>query len=82
MKESQIDTTIGRCVIDLTKYLMVEYQSSEEAAYKRLMRMELYAMLLDKESRLYLETNEYLKKCCEVECKQGVDAFYRFVNEN
>ena len=39
-------------------------------------------MLLDKESRLYLETNEYLKKCCEVECKEGVDAFYRFVNEN
>ena len=41
MSEHQIDTTIGRCVIDLTKYLMIEYQSSEEAAYRRLMRMEL-----------------------------------------
>ena len=92
MKESKIETTIGLCVVALSKFLMKKYsvppfslhmrtkssQSSsacsknlifkvlilmkkysvsEEEAYQRLMEMELYELLLDADTRLYLEPN-------------------------
>ena len=47
MKESKIETTIGLCVVALSKFLMKKYSVSEEEAYQRLMEMELYELLLD-----------------------------------
>ena len=60
MKESKIETTIGLCVVALSKFLMKKYSVSEEEAYQRLMEMELYELLLDADTRLYLEPNEFL----------------------
>ncbi|MCI9282225.1 MAG: hypothetical protein HFG56_02930 [Lachnospiraceae bacterium] len=80
MKESKIETTIGLCVVALSKFLMKKYSVLEEEAYQRLMEMELYELLLDTDTRLYLESNEFLIQCCEIECDKGKEALYRFIN--
>ncbi len=80
MKGSKIETTIGLCVVALSKFLMKKYNVSEEEAYQRLMEMELYELLLDVDTRLYLEPNEFLIRCCEIECDKGKEALYRFIN--
>lgn len=82
MKESKIETTIGLCVVALSKFLMKKYGVSEEEAYQRLMEMELYELLLDADTRLYLEPNEFLIRCCETECDKGKEALYRFISED
>ena len=48
--------------------------------YQHLMEMDLYELLLDADTRLYLETNEFLIQCCELECDEGKDALYRFIS--
>lgn len=80
MNENRVETTIGLCVIALTKYIMKIYHVNQGDAYRKLITMELYNVLMDADSRLYLETNEYLIQCCKIECEQGKDAFYRFIN--
>ena len=80
MKKSKIETTIGLCVVALSKFLMKKYSVSEEEAYRRFMKMELYELLLDADTRLYLEPNEFLIRCCEMECDKGKEALYRFIN--
>ena len=77
MMESKIETTIGLCVVALSKFLMKKYSVSEEEAYQRLMEMELYELLLDADTRLYLEPNEFLIRCCEMECDKGKEGLKR-----
>lgn len=80
MSESRIETTKGLCVVAMTKHLMDCYQKSQEDAYKMLITMEIYHLLLDEDTRLFLETNEYLCYCCDIECREGKDALYEFIN--
>ena len=75
--DSKIETTIGLCVVALSKFLMKKYSVSEEEAYQRLMEMELYELLLDADTRLYLEPNEFLIRCCEMECDKGKEGLKR-----
>ncbi|MCM1045840.1 MAG: hypothetical protein NC417_10040 [Candidatus Gastranaerophilales bacterium] len=51
-----------------------------EAAYKRLLGMELYKLLSDAETRLFFETNEYLCGACDNELDSGKDALYEYIN--
>ncbi len=46
-----------------------------------LFETELYSLLMDSETRLFLETNEYLCKCCAIELEDGSDALYHFIND-
>ena len=80
MKESKIETTIGLCVVALSKFFFFFYSVLEEEAYQRLMEMELYELLLDTDTRLFLEPNEFLIQCCEIECDKGKETLYRFIN--
>lgn len=80
MNESRIETTTGMCVVALTKYLMKKQNADYEKAYRKLLSMELYNLLLDMETRLFLETNEYLCEACARELDKGVDALYEFIN--
>jgi len=34
---------------------------------------------MDDETRLYLETDSYMQKCCEIEIKDGKNALYEFI---
>lgn len=80
LNESRIETTTGMCVVALTKYLMKKQNADYEKAYRKLLSMELYNLLLDMETRLFLETNEYLCEACDRELDRGVDALYEFIN--
>lgn len=62
------------------KYLMKRQNTDYEMAYKKLLSMELYRLLVDSETRLFLETNEYLCDACDKELEEGVDVLYAFIN--
>ena len=79
MSESKIETAKGMCVIAITKHLMTKNGWSPDNAFAHLMGMELYQLLMDTDSRMFLEPNEYLCKCCDIEERDGVDALYDFI---
>ena len=75
-----IETTQGLCVVALTKHLMKKFDVAEDAAYARLIDMELYSLLMDSETGLFLETNQYLCEACDVELDHGSKALYDYIN--
>lgn len=79
--ENKIKTAIGMSVIEITKFLMSRYNMDQELAYRKLLETELYSLLNDIDTRLYLETNEYLCKACELELDEGEEALYDFINQ-
>lgn len=81
MSESKVETTIGMCVVALTKHIMNSQKLDYESAYKNLLVSELFKLLQDKETRLFLETNEFLCKAYDKEYESGEDALYEFINE-
>lgn len=82
MNEGKIETTIGLCVVALTKYIMETQNLDYEAAYKKLLTTELYKLLKDPETRLFLETNEYLIEACSNELADGKNALYEYINKD
>ena len=62
MTESKIITAKGMCVIALTKYIMKKEQLDNEHAYRKLLESELYKLLDDAGTGLFLEENEYLNQ--------------------
>ena len=62
MSENKIETTKGMCVVSLTKHIMEKQALGYESAFKMLLTKELYQLLQDSDTRLFLETNEYLNK--------------------
>ena len=63
------------------KHIMEKYGISEDKAYAKLMGSELYSLLMDPETNLFLETNQYLCTACDLEFDKGVDALYEYVNQ-
>ena len=80
MSGGKIETTQGLCVVALTKHLMKKYDVPEDTAYAKLIDTELYTLLMDPETGLYLETNQYLCDACDMELGQGRDALYEYIN--
>ena len=80
MNESKIRTVTGMCIIALTRNIM-ECQGLEfEDAYRRLLGTELYTLLNDAETRLFIETNEYLAGAYDAEQAQGKEGLYEYIN--
>ena len=65
MDESRIETTTGLCVVALTRHIMKKQNIDYETAYKVLLTTTLYNLLQDSDTRLFLETNEYLIEACD-----------------
>lgn len=80
MSEGKIDTTKGLCVVALTRHIMEIKNMSLDDAYKELMATELYSLLMDTGTRLFLEPNDYLCQCLDKELDEGIDSLYRFIN--
>lgn len=80
MDESKIETTVGLCVVALTKHIMNKQNVDYEIAYKKLLTTELYNLLQDPETRLFLETNEYLTEACNKELECGKEVMYEYIN--
>lgn len=81
MSSAKIETTQGLCVIALTKHLMKKFELAEDTAYAKLIDMELYLLLMDSDTGLYLETNHYLCEACDIELNNGKDALYEYINK-
>lgn len=82
MQEGKVNVTTGMCVVALTRYIMDKEGLDYEAAYKRLLKTELYKLLNDSDTRLFLERNEYLCKAYDKETENGKDAMYTYINED
>lgn len=80
MTESKIITAKGMCVIALTKYIMKKEQLDNEHAYRKLLESELYKLLNDAETGLFLEENEYLFEAYDKEYSEGKDELYNYIN--
>lgn len=80
MSEGKIEVTTGMCVVALTRHIMKKKHVDYEEAYKLLLTSELYVLLQDAETRLFLETNEYLAEAYDQEADGGKDALYEYIN--
>ena len=69
----------GNKVVDLTRYIMARDGLTQDLAYAKLYRTELFKLLSDPETRLFLEDDAYLQKAYEAESTSGVDALYDFI---
>lgn len=77
---SKIETTQGLCVVALTKHLMKKYGMHEDKAFAKLIQMELYALLMNADTNLFLETNDYLCEACDHELSGGSNSLHDFIN--
>ena len=80
MSESKIETTTGMCVVALTRHIMEKQQLNYETAYKTMLTSELFRLLQDVETRLFLEPNSFLCSAYDTELNYGKDALYEFIN--
>ena len=76
-----MQTIQGHCAVALTRHLMSTLSLSQDEAYKKLINMNIYTILMNPDSNLYLETNDYLCTACDIELNQGLDAVLRYINE-
>jgi len=76
--ESKIRATIANCVVALVKYDMRNRSLSSEDAYRALYVSELYRLLQNPATRLYLETNAELARYYELELNRGPQALMEF----
>ena len=79
MTPEKARVAIGNKVVDLTRYIMSRDGVLQDAAYATLYRMELFKLLSDPETRLFLEEDDYLCQACETELTKGVDPLYEFI---
>ena len=79
MSEGKIETVKGFCVVALTRHFMETLNLKQDEAFEKLMKTELYSLLMDEETRLYLETNEELCRLSDLELTEGTDALYEAI---
>ncbi len=79
MTDGKIKVVTGGKVIELTRYLMSRDGTAQDVAYHKLCGMKLFELLSDSETRLYLESDDYLKLACASELDHGLDALYDFI---
>ena len=80
MTAEQIRHTIGSCVIGLTKHVMTRDGLSHDEAYCKVYKSELFKLISDADTRLYLEPNDRLSILLDAEDREGVDALYDLIN--
>ena len=80
MDKGRINTIQGACIVAVTKHIMQQNGIDRENAYKTALKTELYKLLMDEDTGLFLEPNAYLNECYDIEMKQGIDALYSHIN--
>ncbi len=82
MPESKIETIKGNCVIALTRFIMEKLGLSQDRAFFKLCSMEFFSLLNDSETNLFLETNDYLCRACDLELSGNTEGMYSFIQNN
>lgn len=76
MTEAKARTAIANSAVGLTRYLVRKLHISKDRAYMRLYRSELFGLLSNIETGLYLEPNEMLIDLLKTEMTEGVQGLY------
>ena len=76
MTAEQIRNTIGSCAIGLTRHVMERDSLSHDEAYCKVFSSELFKLVSDSDTRLYLEPNAELSRLYDLEVAKGVQALY------
>lgn len=79
MDVKQVEHLKGLSVINITKYLMKKYSLNHEDAYKKLLASETYKILLNTESNMYLESDEYLTDAINIEFTKDKEELYNYL---
>jgi len=82
MDEPKIEHLKGLAVINATKHLMAKYDLNHENAYKKLLNSETYRILMQSDSGLYLESDNYLNTALDFEFEKNKDALYEYISSN
>ena len=82
MDEPKIEHLKGLAVINATKHLMAKYTLNHEDAYKKLLTSETYRILMESDSGLYLESDDYLNTALDSEFDKNKEALYDYISNN
>lgn len=74
MTEAMIQSAIANSVVGLTRYVMQTCGMQDADAYRMVYDSELFNLLSNPKTNLYLQTNAELCRYYEVERQSGVDA--------
>ena len=79
MTESKIQTAIAASAVGLTRHLMATRNLQQDDAYRILCSTETFKLLSNPDTRLFLEPNDYLCHCLDIETADGINALYDFI---
>ena len=81
MTAEQIRNTIGSCVIGLTRHVMERDGLPHDEAYCKVFRSELFKLVSDPDTRLFLEPNSELFRLYDIEIDKSVQALYDAISD-
>lgn len=82
MDELKIEHMKGLCIIEATKYLMQKDNISHEEAFKKILSTDFYNLLMNTDTSIYLENDNYIKEALTLELSEGKSAMYDFIQNN
>lgn len=82
MEEAKIEHLKGLSVINATKHIMSKYSLNHEDAYKKLLNSETYRILMESNSGLFLESDNYLNNALDIEFEKDKEALYDYISSN
>lgn len=80
MNKDKIQAAVSLKIVNLVKWIMEQENITEDVAYEKILSMDLYRMLMDEETGLYLEPIEYIYECYKVEAGQGMEGLRHYIN--
>lgn len=82
MEKAKIEHLKGLSVISATKHIMSKYNLNHEDAYKKLLSSETYRILMESNSGLFLESDNYLNNALDIEFEKDREALYDYISSN
>ena len=79
MEETIIKSAIQSKVICLVKFDMNLHKINEEKSYINVMQTELFKLLKDESTKLYLEPKEFIEEAYKIEINKSSEDMLRFI---
>ena len=79
MEETIIKSAIQSKIICLVKFDMNIHKINEEKAYINVMQTELFKLLKDESTKLYLEPKEFIEEAYRIEINKSSSDMLRFI---
>ena len=76
MTDAMIQNAIASSVVGLTRHVMAKYGKPDAEAYRMVYDSELFKLLSDANTRLFLSTNKELSAFLDAEMERGRSALY------